>query len=198
FKGGQMGLSDFLSANIVYPEFSRQHCISAIVQVSFKLNIAGKVTAPKIERGTGIDLDDEALRVIKLTSGKWVIPAGYDTTTQVILPVKFNPDQTRCGGTSRKDIDMAVMAYKNRQTRQDVLIHYYKNKREGKANTNSEANMIKLKKQLGFDDDFIADILNQAKDKLKQKDKNGACENWYFIRNIGSDRADKMIDKYCK
>jgi len=198
FKEGRYALSDFIASTIVYPEYSRQNCISGIVQVSFKLDAAGKVTEAKIHHGMGIDLDDEALRVIKLTSGKWNIPAGYDISTQIIQPVKFSADPTRCSNIRQQDMDMAIMAYKNRQTLEDVVTHYYKNKYLGKADTRSEANIITLKKQLGFDEEFITDILNQANDKLKQGDKAGACDDWQFIRNIGSSRANKFIAKYCK
>ncbi|RYF49043.1 MAG: energy transducer TonB [Cytophagaceae bacterium] len=198
FKGGQAALKDFISGKIVYPEYSRQNCISGTVQVRFTLDKAGNVTEAKIHQGLGIDIDDEALRVVELTSGQWEIPAGYNTATQIVLPVSFTADQSRCASTRRQDIDIAIMAYKNRRNMEDVVTHYYKSKYEGKADSASETTIINLKKQLGFDDDLITEVLDQADEKLKQGDKAGACEDWYFIRNIGSTRADKFIDSYCK
>lgn len=198
FKGGQYALNDFLAAKIIYPEFSRQNCISGSIRVSFRLDKAGVVQDAKVQQGLGIDLDDEALRVVKLTSGKWTIPADYDTSTQIVLPVNFTPDQTRCAGIRSQDMTLAIQEYKNRQALQDVVTNYYKHKYSGKADTTAEATIISLKKQLGYDSAFIADVLDQAGDKLKQGDKAGACEMWQFIRNIGSSQADKMIAKYCK
>ncbi|MEO6150960.1 MAG: energy transducer TonB [Mucilaginibacter sp.] len=198
FRGGQDAFNLFISGKIVYPEYSRQNCISGTIQVRFTLDTAGNVAEAKIHQGLGIDLDDEALRVVKLTSGKWDIPANYNTSTQLVLPVNFTADQTRCSGTQSGDIDMAIMAYKNRQGLEDVVTHYYKNKYAGKADTASEATIINLKKQLGFDDELVTELLDRADEKQKQGDKSGACEDWLFIRNIGSNRADKFIDRYCK
>ncbi|RYE14339.1 MAG: TonB family protein [Sphingobacteriales bacterium] len=187
FKGGQDALKLFVSGKIVYPEYSRQNCISGTIQVRFTLDTAGNVAEAKIFQGLGIDLDDEALRVVKLTSGKWVIPANYNTSTQLVLPVNFTADQTRCGSISNGDIEMAIQAYKNRQGLEDVVTHYYKSKYAGKADTASEAAIISIKNKTISSDE-----------KQKQGDTSGACENWLFIRNIGSTRADKFIDRYCK
>jgi TonB family protein len=166
------------------------------VQVSFMLDEKGNVNGAKIQQGMGIDLDDEALRVIKLTSGQWTIPDNYDAGTRIVLPVKFTPDAQRCSGVH--DQGTAIEAYKNRQELEKVVTTYYKNKYLGKADTTAEARIIQLKKQLGFNDELIEDVLDQAKAKLKQGDIAGACTDWQFIRNTGSNRADKFIAKYCK
>ena len=197
FKGGQRALDNFLLSKIVYPEYSRQNCISGIVNVAFRLDKSGKVIDARVQKGPGIDLDDEALRVIKLTSGQWVIPADYKSTTYLVQPIRFNPDQTRCGTSSANDIQAAIADYKNRQELENAVTNYYINKYQGKADLSKEATIIALKKQLGFDDALINDLLSQANEKLKQRDTEGACADWNFIRNIGSDKADSFIKKYC-
>ncbi|WP_158534854.1 energy transducer TonB [Mucilaginibacter hurinus] len=198
FRGGDNALKAFISGKIVYPEYSRQNCISGTIQVRFRLDKTGRVTDAVIHQGLGIDLDDEALRVVKLTSGKWDVPAGYNTATRIVLPVSFTADQTRCNNITTSESDRAIQTYKNRQNLEDVVIHYYKSKQQGKADTASEATIVNLKKQLGFDDELITELLAQADSKFKQEDRVGACEDWMFIRNIGSTRADKFIDRYCK
>jgi TonB family protein len=197
FKGGQGALEALLKSKIVYPEYSSRNCISGTVNVSFRLDKQGRVTDAKVQQGPGIDLDDEALRVIKLTSGLWVLPAAYNPTTNLVQPIRFDPDQTRCSQATTRDMQAAITDYKNRQELENAVTNYYINKYQGKADLSKEPTIIALKKQLGFDDELIDDILSKAGEKLKQQDMEGACADWNFIRNIGSDKADSFIQKYC-
>jgi TonB family protein len=196
FKGGQAALYSFLSQKIIYPEYSRQNCISGTIKVSFMLDKNGKVIDAKVADGLGIDLDDEALRVIKLTSGKWNTSAKYNPET-IIVPIRFEADQTVCGIYNQANTTQAIMAYKNRQLLEDELTNYYKAKYQGKADTTHEAEITGLKKLLGFDDKFISDMMEQANEKFQQGDTDGACHDWTFIKNIGSDQSDQMLAKYC-
>lgn len=197
FKGGAEALDRFLAANIVYPEYSRQNCIPGTIKVKFRLDSLGKVREASAIDGLGIDLDDEAVRVIKMTSGKWQLPAHYNTNNNIVLPIRFVPDNARCTNATNASINAAIASYQSQQELQNAVTNYYKNKYIGKADTTKETQIIILKKQLGYNDDFIADVLEQANKKLKQGDKDGACEDWDFIHNIGSDRADEFIKRYC-
>ncbi|OKS88859.1 TonB family protein [Mucilaginibacter polytrichastri] len=197
FKGGAAALDRYLTDHIVYPEYARQNCISAIIKVKFRLDSVGNVKDAVVLDGPGIDLDDEAIRVMKMTSGKWQLPPDYNTNSNIVLPIRFVPDNARCTNATSAGIAAAIANYQSRQELQNAVTNYYKNKYTGAADTTKEAQIIILKKQLGYNDDFIADVLDQASKKLKQGDKDGACEDWNFIRNIGSDKADGFIAKYC-
>lgn len=198
FKGGARALNDFLSKNLIYPEYSKQNCISGTVQVSFNIDQNNKPVNVKVQKGFGIDLDDEAIRLVKMTAGKWILPTNHDLHTTIILPVNFNLSDSHCFSASRKDMELAITAYKSRQALVDAVTNYYENKFLGKADVAKEPQIIALKKQLGLDDDYAAEVVDQANQKLKQGDKEGACEDWKFVRNIGSNKADAMLAKYCK
>ena len=195
FKGGKLALDNFLSQKIIYPEYAKQNCICGTIKVGFVLDVNGNVVDAKVIQGLGIALDDEALRVVRLTSGKWLIPVKYQPVN-IVLPVRFEADQTVCG-ISHNDMNLAIVNYKRQQDLQDAITNYYKAKYLGKADTGQEAAIISLKNQLGYDDKFIDDVLEQANEKLKQGDNIGACHDWTFIRNIGTNRADEMLAKYC-
>jgi len=196
FKGGQQALDNFLSQKIIYPEYAKQNCISGTIKVGFVIDKNGKVINPRVIQGLGIDLDDEALRIVKLTSGKWIIPTNYQPLN-IVLPVRFEADRTVCG-ISNTDMNLAIANYKSQQNLEDAVTNYYKAKYLGKADTTHEAAIISLKKQLGYDDKYIDDVLEQAHEKLNQGDSEDACHDWTFIRNIGSNRADVLLAKYCK
>lgn len=196
FKGGNTAFDDFLRMNIIYPEYSSRNCIAGVIQVRFRVDEAGRVSDVAVQKGLGIDLDDEAVRVVKLTSGKWNVPAGYNPNFNIVLPIRFTPDYSKCLGAV--DINTAITNYRAQQELENAVTNYYKNKYAGKADAAKENEVIALKKQLGYDDEFIDDLLQKASHKLKQGDKAGACEDWNFIRNIGSNKADSYLAKYCK
>lgn len=197
FKDGERALQRFLESHIIYPEYSSKFCIAATIRVSFRVHKDGSVDEVKVYRGLGIDLDDEAVRVIKMTSGKWTLPGGTESV-RYLLPIRFAPDYSHCTNATNVSREEAIQAYRSRQELENAVTNYYENKYAGKADTTKESYIQTLKKQLGFDDELIDDVLKQASEKLKQGDKDGACTDWKFIRNIGSNRADRFIAQYCK
>lgn len=200
FKGGATALDDFIASKIIYPDFSSQNCIAATIQVSFLIDKTGKVNDAKVQQGPGIDLDEEAIRVVKLTSGKWIIPADYKNAVRVVLPIRFRPDYVKCQNRTDAMMSMnqAIVAYQRRQELENAVTNYYTNKYQGKADTQKEGTIEALKKQLGINEELWQDLLEQANQKLKQGDKEGACKDWNFIKNTGSSLADSYIAKYCK
>ncbi len=197
FKGGERALDAFLTQHILYPEFARKNCIAATIQVAFRVNKNGVVDQVQAHNGPGIDLDDEAVRVVKMTTGKWVLPQGAEAA-RFELPIRFVPENSHCAEATKMSMEQAITAYKARQALEDAVTNYYQNKYAGKADVTKENEINQLKQQLGFDDDFISDVLQQADDKLKQGDNDSACTDWKFIRNIGSNRADTFLAQYCK
>jgi len=199
FKGGATALDNFISGKIIYPEFSSQNCIAATIQVSFLIDKRGQVTDAKVQQGPGIDLDEEAVRVVKLTSGKWTVPADYTNSVRVVLPIRFRPDYVKCQKRSGVTMSMeqAITTYQKRQELENAVTNYYINKLAGRADLQKENAILALKNELGIDEDLYQDLLEQAKQKLKQGDKDGACKDWNFIKNTGSDMADTYLAKYC-
>lgn len=197
FKGGATGLRSFISQNLIYPQYSRQNCIQGTIQVNFKLNKQGRVYESNVQKGFGIDLDDEALRLLRLTSGKWNIPANYDTASVITVPINFSLRETNCW-SSASEMKKAIEAYKAQELLSDAVVTYYDKKDEGGYAPEDEEKILALKEQLGYDDEYINDVISGAKKKLKQGDKEDACKDLRFIKKIGSDRADKLLAEHCR
>lgn len=198
FKGGQKSLFLFIYNNLIYPEYSLENCLQGTVQVSFKLNKQGRIWQSEVTKGFGTDLDAEALRVVRLTSGKWIVPAGHDSLTSMVLPVNFTLKDFKCEERSKDDINAAINAYQARMGISKVIFNYYDKKAEGQADPADEFRIQALKAQLGYDDKFIERLLKQGQRKLKQEDRQGACEDFHIIRRLGSDKSAQLIDQYCK
>lgn len=91
FIDGEKAFQDFLKANIKYPKEAAEKGIMGTVYIEFIVNPDGSVVEIKILRGVHSLLDNEALRVIKLTSGKWKpgMQRSNPVKTSMIIPVKF-------------------------------------------------------------------------------------------------------------
>lgn len=196
FKGGNQGLRNFISESLIYPHYSKHNCIQGTIEVSFRLGSTGNVTEARVSKGLGIDLDEEALRLIRLTSGKWQIPAGYDSTSAIVLPINFSLSNLNCW-RSEAEVQAAIEAYKAQQSLSDAIITYYDNKDKGGYDETAEQKIEQLKDQLGYNDEYIGRVIDQAKEKIKKGDKESACQDLRFVRKIGSDRANSLINEHC-
>ncbi len=198
FKGGQKSLATFIYNNLIYPDYSRDNCLQGTVQVSFKINQQGKIYYSEVKKGFGIDLDQEALRVVRLTSGRWIMPANHDTLVSMVLPVNFTLKGYKCEQRTKDEINAAISAYHAREGMSMVIFNYYDKKNPGNYNEADEIRIQAIKMQLGYDDKFIERLIKQAQRKLKQGDSQGACEDFQMVRLVGSDRAVNLIEQHCK
>lgn len=196
FKSGTQGFKSFLEKNTIYPPFSKENCIQGTVEVSFKLDAVGNVYFSKITKRIGTDLDDEALRLIRITTGMWTVPAGYDTTTFIRVPVSFSLRGYNCEGKSKQEINLAINQYQVELGKTKTIESFYKN--FDNAKPGEEQKIVELKSQLGIDDDYLNERIKMALQKIKQGDKQGACEDFNFVKNMGSKLADAYLIKYCK
>ncbi|RVU01492.1 TonB family protein [Mucilaginibacter limnophilus] len=91
YPGGEKFLSDFLAENIKYPAFARDRRIHGEVLVGFTVTKFGELQNMDITRSVHESIDDEALRVMRL-SKNW-IPGKYfglAVDIQFNLPIDFN------------------------------------------------------------------------------------------------------------
>lgn len=192
------GLENFINANIIYPAFSYQNCVQGLINVSFKVNRQGEVYSSRVTRGFGIDLDQEALRLIRMTSGKWQVANDYDTTYVLVAPVNFKLSSADCVQVTQQDMNKAIAAYKAAEGLTDAITNFYRNKFAGKYDPADESRITALKKELGYDDAYLQKKIKEGEKKLKQKDRQGACEDFLFVKYMGSTLADELLEKYCK
>lgn len=196
FKSGKSGFTTFLREKTIYPQFSKDNCIQGTVNISFKLDEQGRVYSSKVSKGILSDLDDEALRLVRLSSGRWQVPAGYDTTVSVVVPVNFKLSGYNCEGKSNADIQEAIRSYQAEEGLTNSVLNFYKNIDQAKPG--QEVQIIAIKNQLGIDDEYLQSRIDSGMKKIKQGDKQGACEDFSFVKNMGSKLADEYLAKYCK
>jgi len=93
FPGGDEGLQRFLAENITFPTEALENEYQGTVMLIFVINKKGNVVDAEI-MNKGVchkSLEQEALRVIKSTSGMWkpAIQRDKEVNMRFRLPVKF-------------------------------------------------------------------------------------------------------------
>lgn len=192
------GIANFIQEHTIYPTYSLQNCIQGTVKIAFKVNDRGQVYTASVADGLGIDLDDEALRLVKLTSGKWSVPSSYDTTSVLIVPVNFKLTGYGCERKTSAEIGSAIESYKSQEELIALVTNYYKSKRNGTAKAEDEARINRIKADLNIDDDYLDSRIELGMKKYRQGDVEGACKEFNFVLNMGSSKADELLSKYCK
>jgi TonB family protein len=197
FKGGQENLTAFITRSMIYPEYAKLNCLQGTIQVSFKLDKKGRISDSKVQKGFGVDLDKEALRIVRLTSGKWVVPAGYDTTVALVLPINFALKDFKCEQRPRDLINRAIANYKARQDLTKAVINYYEKRSEANIKPEDEERILKLKDDLGIDERYLERLTRQGQTVMKQGDNESACEIFTLVKGLGSNKADRLIAQSC-
>jgi len=92
FNGDDSQLWKFLSSNIKYPTQSYQAGVKGTVYVAFFIEPSGHAFGHRILRGISEELNQEALRVVKLIPDDWIagILDGKPVTAQYHIPVRFS------------------------------------------------------------------------------------------------------------
>ena len=91
FEGGNAGLEKFLEENLKYPKKLKRKGIEGKVFVQFVVNQSGGVEDASVLKGLAPEADSEALRVVKLSDGKWKPgkQAGRVVKAKYALPIRF-------------------------------------------------------------------------------------------------------------
>jgi|AntRauTorckE5430_2_1112549.scaffolds.fasta_scaffold06189_2 protein TonB len=91
FPGGEDSLQRFVYDNLVYPSLAKQNNAEGTVTVMFVINEIGEIQDVTVVTSLGQGLDQEAVRLIKKTSGLWKPAKQRDkpVSMRFRIPIKF-------------------------------------------------------------------------------------------------------------
>ncbi len=94
FQGGNEALMSFISKNIVYPRNAVENEIQGTIYLNYIVRYDGSLSNIKMLKSVsgGTELNSEAIRILKLTEGKWKPGKqnGKPVNVQMNLPFKFS------------------------------------------------------------------------------------------------------------
>ncbi len=90
FPGGDDSLQAFLKQNIAYPRDAKINRVQGRVYIGFLVDKKGKIANPKVLSSASKELDEEAMRVVKIMP-EWKpgTKGGSAVDVQYILPIDF-------------------------------------------------------------------------------------------------------------
>jgi hypothetical protein len=116
----------------------------------------------------------------------------------MILPINFSLKEYKCEQQSPDDIDKAIANYKAQEDLTHAIVNFYRKKAAGMSvSKENEQEILQLKIELGYDDRYVDRLMRLGLKKLKQNDKEGACDDFKLVRGLGSSKADALIAKNC-
>lgn len=91
FIGGEERLYEYISENLRYPDLARDSGITGKVYVQFTVERDGTVSNVNLKRDIGYGCGDEAVRVVRGTSGMWRSGkvGGRPVRSQFVIPINF-------------------------------------------------------------------------------------------------------------
>ncbi len=91
YNGGQKALMAFLGNNIKYPAAAKKAGVEGVTVISFIVETDGSVSEIKTVKTLSPETDEEARRVVKLTSGQWEpgMQSGKTVRVKYTLPVRY-------------------------------------------------------------------------------------------------------------
>lgn len=91
YAGGPDELRKFLAEHVIIPPFALANELAGGVDVEFVLRPDGQIDSVQVSHGACCGLDEEAIRVARLTAGKWTPGRieGVPVNARVDLPVTF-------------------------------------------------------------------------------------------------------------
>ena len=97
-KNDFKSLNEFIKANLNYPQKAKEDKIEGSVFVQFWIDTNGYTCEHKVIQSVRQDLDNEAMRVVKLI--KYDVPAKNDNGKPIglcnILPINFSLKEEKC------------------------------------------------------------------------------------------------------
>ncbi len=168
-------LKHYIDTNLNYPFQAMANCIEGLVVIEYILTAEGEVQETEFMSSVGAGCDEEALRIIRSTSGMW-LPAekdGKKADCRVVSQVMFKSPNPRCERTLDYYYKKANDAYYNQNYQR--AINYFNHI----LRINPLDHSARLKRGISF-------LENGKRDK--------ACFDWKSME-YGS--PQQLIKKHC-
>ena len=173
--GGLPGFYLFVQQNLKYPVASRTKCHQGILYVHFIVRKNGELDSVYALNSIDEQIDAEAQRVVRLSSGTWQ-PGEVDqqpVNVRLVLPITF-----QIGGTCQRRVQRAIRRG---------------SKQYGEENY-AEA-IAQFDKALSMEPSNTTALIQKGKAHLQLEQIEEACAMWEQV--LLSEKASNLKKQYC-
>ncbi|MCW3127270.1 MAG: cell envelope biosis protein TonB [Bacteroidetes bacterium] len=169
FEGGETALMKFVQTHIFYPEDARTMNIQGRLMVSFVTDTADGVENITMKQKVWPSMDEEAIRVVRLTQGKWTpgVRGGRKVRVFFMLPIvmktgegDFSPILNPAMSAAEKKAIKAIEADKF-----EVALKLYRDLCQQEPGNNFAAHNLGLCLYKTGDTEAALDIWKKLRDK---------------------------------
>jgi TonB family protein len=177
FKGGDSDLFKFINKNRKYPQKAKDNCKSGVVYVRFIIDSLGNINSAASRNIVGFDLDEEAVRIVNLSSGLWNpgLKNKIPTNFKYEMPIRF---------TANDECIPKYVEYQNSGNK------FFEKGKYEKA-------ILEYDKVLSMQPYNPDALFKKGLSKLKLGSIEEACENWQTIPDVLNEKAVKYLSEYC-
>jgi len=177
FEGGDRALLNFIVKNVRYPADARENCMMGRVYLTFLVDKAGKVDSVSSVNVVYNSLNDEAKRVINLTSGHWKPGTQNDTPVAVhyLVPIIFKLEGAGC---------------------KEAEDYYFEGNRYLNNNKLNKA-LENFQEAARMDPTYKDALYNCFQLSIKLNDTASACRYADKLKLLKMQNDDELIKKYC-
>jgi TonB family protein len=173
-----LSIDDYMLTHVNYPEEAVRKYAMGTEEISFSVTTEGKVADIKILNSVHRSIDDEVIRVLETTNGRWMpgFINGEAQTMETEISIVFRFDDR----TASETVDLAKK-YFSRGCENLFLKHNPKLALRG-----FNKGVVLLPKDKGL-------LALRGLTRYELGDKNGALDDWTKLRNLGGKEGEDLI-----
>ena len=177
------GLPGFLAKNLKMPLELKLNDTSGTVYIEVVIDTLGEIGYMNVLKGVGFGCEDEVIRLMEISSGKW-IPAmkdGRKVKVKRTYPIKFMMKKMVKGHyvevNSMRSYNRGV-EFMNGGNIEDAIVEY----------------TVALTKS----PKYIDALYNRGVCYYKVGEMEKACEDWESAKELGDNEVQSLLNEYCK
>jgi len=183
-KGPFESISDYMVRNVQYPQKAVESFDQGTAIVQFTVSATGEISDFNVINSVSKEIDEEVIRVLKTTEGKWI--PGVNNETPVAMENEVSVAFKLTGLNNYNDFDYLGRKY---FTKGGEMLCLKGNPQ--KAIKYYDKGIVLLPKDVSL-------LLMRGLARYEAGNKEGACQDWNRIKTLGGIGSDAYLDGFCK
>lgn len=172
-------INDYLEERVQYPEESESRWIEGTTIVQFTVLANGELDDFRVVSSVTSDIDNEVIKVLKLTDGMW--SPGKNNGTPVAM---------------EREVSVTFQMENSDHVK---LARKFYNRANKRLLKNKPLKALRiLNHAIVYQPNDYSILFLRGKTQLIVGNMAGACQDWNRLKSLGSDLGDAYLEKHCE